>query len=77
MSHKKSYMSKINILSESFFDKILKLIGLDQVKALKKDKTFKTDLKSLNKSIKNLEKDFKKSYGEKLNLNKFSLKDFI
>tara|TARA_Y100000034_G_C6881863_1_gene404234 strand:- start:843 stop:1082 length:240 start_codon:yes stop_codon:yes gene_type:complete len=77
---KKSYMNTKNILSEGFFDKVLKLFGADLEKQLKKDKEFKTNLKDLNKSVKKFEKNFSKSYGGrggKLKLRKFNLLDFL
>ena len=74
---KKSYMNTGNILNEAFFDKIKKFFGLDLERNLKNDKEFTRNLKGLNRSVSNLEKSFKKSYGKKLKLHKFNLLDFL
>ena len=79
MANKKSYMNKENVLSEGFFSKLSSILGLSskETKALKKDRTFMSSLKDLNKSQRSLEKQLSKIAGKKIKLSKYSLKDFL
>ena len=84
MSDKKSYMNQSNLITEGFFSKLRKVLGLSskEEKTLKKNKNFMKSFKDLNSSIVNLEKmmnDEMKTYGskKKIKLNQFKLSDFI
>ena len=77
MSKKKSYMKIENIISEGFFDKLFKKIGL---KDKKSQKTFvKGTMKGVdmvNKATKDLE-DFWKKKGYDIKLNRYKPEDFL
>ena len=75
MSKKKSYMDKNNILSEGFFDKIAKVLGISKNK-IKKDPKLNNQVKKLNQSVSDLEKSIKKAWGSSIKLNKFKVDDF-
>ena len=80
MSKKKSYMSKNGIISEGFFDSLLKLFKKHPT--LKNDKKIKSDIKSLNKRYSDIEKrinDELASYGskERVTAKPLKLTDFI
>ena len=84
MSKNKSYMNKSNLITEGFFSKLRKVLGLSskEEKTLKKNKKFMKSFKDLNSSVVNLEKmmnDEMKNYGssKKIKLNQFKLSDFI
>ena len=79
MAKKKSYMNKENLLSEGFFSRLSKILGFSskETKALKKDKTFMSSLKNLNKSQKSLEKQLSDLAGKKIKLSRYSFKDFL
>ena len=84
MSDKKSYMNQSNLITEGFFSKLRKVLGLSskEEKTLKKNKKFMKSFKDLNSSVVNLEKmmnDEMKNYGssKKIKLNQFKLSDFI
>lgn len=78
---KKSYMNSKNILSEGFFNILRKY--LVQYPALKNNKKFKSDLKSLNVSMKNIEVLMNKERqkinpkAKKAKLSNFKLSDFV
>ena len=80
MSNKKSYMGLNNILSEGFFDSLLKIFKRHP--ELKNNKKIKNDIKDLNKKVSNLEKmmnDELAGFGskEKIKLKPHKLSDFI
>ena len=84
MSDKKSYMNQSSLITEGFFSKLRKVLGLSskEEKTLKKNKNFMKSFKDLNSSVVNLEKmmnDEMKTYGskKKIKLNQFKLSDFI
>ena len=91
MSKKKSYMDKNNIITEGFFGKLAKVLGLSssQEKQLKKDKKIQNIINDLNSDIKELNSDVKeferlatKAYknlgiDRKVDITKYKLKDFI
>jgi len=79
MSKKKSYMDKNTILSEGFFSKLFKLFKTDKKTQdkIKRKKDIKKSLFNLNKAQSDLEKSLSKEFGEKITLNKYTLKDFI
>ena len=77
-------MNKSNLITEGFFSKLRKVLGLSskEEKTLKKNKKFMKSFKDLNSSVVNLEKmmnDEMKNYGssKKIKLNQFKLSDFI
>ena len=72
-------MNKTNLLSEGFFDWVIKNFNLKayEAKAIRKDKTVKSSLRNLNKSTKDLETVLKKDYGIDVKLDKYTLKDFV
>jgi hypothetical protein len=82
MSKKKSYMNNKNILSEGFFSKIKKILGLSskEEKLLKRNKPFMNNLKDLNNTVSDLEdslNDVFKQYGKKsVKLDKYKISDF-
>ena len=78
MSKKKSYMDRKNILSEGFWDKLAGLLRIPKVikTKMKKDIQALSKIKSLNKTQSELEKILSKYVGKKVELNKYSLKDF-
>ena len=78
MHKKKSYMDNKNVLRESFFDKIKKMLGLStsQEKELKKNKKIIKIFKDLNSDVKEFEKqaeDMFKDLGikRKVNIKKY------
>ena len=84
MRKKKSYMDNKNVLRESFFDKIKKMLGLStsQEKELKKNKKIIKIFKDLNSDVKEFEKqaeDMFKDLGikRKVNIKKYQLKDLL
>ena len=82
MSKKKSYMNNENILSENFFSKLKKLLGLSskEEKILKKNKSFMKNFKDLGKATTELEKainrDLKKLGKKPIKLDRYELSDF-
>ena len=78
---KNSYMDKKNILSEGFFDTLRKY--LVKYPAIKKNKKFKSNIKSLNNQLKrvedlmNKERQKKSPKTKKVKLSKFKLSDLI
>ena len=79
MSDKKSYMNRINILSEGFLDKIFKFFKADKEAQgrIKRKKSIKKSIKKLNTAQSELEAGLSKEFGKKIELNRYSLKDFI
>tara|TARA_Y100000361_G_C11122002_1_gene323769 strand:+ start:18 stop:269 length:252 start_codon:yes stop_codon:yes gene_type:complete len=83
VSKKKSYMNHLNLITEGFFEKLLKIIKDKKlVNKLKKDKVITKNLKSLNQINKDTEDRINKdliALGKKPNfkLSRFSIKDFI
>lgn len=82
MSKKKSYMNHLNLITEGFFEKLLKIIKDKKlVSKLKKDKNLNKDLSNLNKLTQDTEDRINKdllSLGKKpIKLSKFTIKDFI
>ena len=84
MSKKKSYMNQTNLITEGFFDSLLKIFKV--FPNLKKNNNIKKkiekDIKNLNSDISSLEKmmnDEMKQYGsnKKIKLTNLKLKDFI
>ena len=82
MSKKKSYMDRKNILSEGFIQNLfrkfkeLRKLNKKQKQNLKVDRKLKGHVKSLNKSVSDVEKYFKQAYGVDVDLDKFDAKDF-
>ncbi len=82
MSNKKSYMNPSNLITEGFFTKIKKALGLStkDEKILKRNKPFMNSLKDLNKSVSELEKSFNKELKrlgkDTVKLNKYKISDF-
>ncbi len=83
MSDKKSYMNQSCLITEGFFSKLKKLIGLSskEEKILRKNSKFMKGLKSLNSDLVDLEKsmnDELKMMGskKKIKFNKFKVSDF-
>ena len=79
MSSKKSYMKRTNILSEGFFDKLFKLIGMkdsNKKKKLSKDGEIKDAIGQMNTAARRMEKRFAK-YGHKVKLRNWKPEDFI
>tara|TARA_Y100000310_G_scaffold317231_1_gene369861 strand:+ start:285 stop:527 length:243 start_codon:yes stop_codon:yes gene_type:complete len=79
MSIKKSYMKRANILSEGFFDKLFKLLGIKdnkQKKKLSKDGEIKDAIDQMNTAARSMEKRFKK-YGHRVKLRNWKPEDFI
>ena len=77
---KKSYMQSKNIITEGFFEKILKWVV--KYPALLKNTAFKKDLTNLNKGMGQLETDinaYLKKIGssEKVSIKPYKLKDFV
>ena len=83
MSNKKSYMDNENIITENFFGKLKKLLGLSskEEKILKKNKLFMKSFKSLGNITTELEKainqDLKKLGKKPIKLDRYKLSDFI
>ncbi len=83
MSNKKSYMDNENIITENFFGKLKKLLGLSskEEKILKKNKSFMKSFKSLGNITTELEKainqDLKKLGKKPIKLDRYKLSDFI
>jgi len=83
VSNKKSYMDNENIITENFFSKLKKLLGLSskEEKILKKNKSFMKSFKSLGNITTELEKainrDLKKLGKKPIKLDRYKLSDFI
>tara|TARA_Y100001938_G_C8093354_1_gene436542 strand:+ start:40 stop:294 length:255 start_codon:yes stop_codon:yes gene_type:complete len=83
VSNKKSYMDNENIITENFFGKLKKLLGLSskEEKILKKNKSFMKSFKSLGNITTELEKainqDLKKLGKKPIKLDRYKLSDFI
>jgi len=83
VSNKKSYMDNENIITENFFGKLKKLLGLSskEEKILKKNKLFMKSFKSLGNITTELEKainqDLKKLGKKPIKLDRYKLSDFI
>ena len=76
---KKSYMNAKNIITEGFFEKILKWVV--KYPALLKNPAFKKNLTNLNKDVGQLEIDINKHLkkigsSEKISIKPYKLKDF-
>jgi len=82
VSKKKSYMDSSNLITEGFFSKIKKALGLStkEEKILKRNKPFMNSLKDLNKTVNELEYELNKvfqQYGKKpVKLTKYKISDF-
>ncbi len=81
---KKSYMNIHNVLTEGFFEKIRRTLGLStkQEKILRKDKKLMKLIKDLNYDVSEFEKhaqDMFKDLGikRKVNIKKYQVKDFL
>ena len=84
MRKKKSYMDNKNVLTEGFFDKIKKMLGLStsQEKILKKNKKVIKSINTLNDDVREFEKNAEEMFKDmginrKVNIRKYKLKDFI
>ena len=79
MLNKKSYMDRNNILSEGFLSKLFKFFKTDKKTQdkIKRKADVKKSLFNFNKAQSDLEKSLSKEFGEKITLNKYTLKDFI
>jgi ribosomal protein L16 Arg81 hydroxylase len=75
----KNYLNHKNLLNEGFFTKLFKLLQIDpdNQDKIKKSKKIKSSLVSLNKSQDELEYALEDLLGKKINLNRYSLKDFL
>ncbi len=81
---KKSYMNIDNVLTEGFFEKIRRALGLStkQEKIIRKDKKLMKLIKDLNYDVNEFEKhaqDMFKDLGikRKVNIRKYQVKDFL
>ena len=84
MSKKKSYMNKNNLITEGFFSKIAKMLGLSssEERKLKKNKKVQNIIKDLNNDVTEFEKLASEAFKDigidrKIDVTKYKLKDFI
>ena len=80
MSKKKSYMDKSNILSEVSLGNIFKFFKsseYDKLKKIEKNPKLKKRLKSMNKTVDELEQIMKDLYGDDITLPKYNTKDWL
>tara|TARA_Y100000593_G_C4080174_1_gene223472 strand:+ start:293 stop:547 length:255 start_codon:yes stop_codon:yes gene_type:complete len=84
MSRKKSYMDKDSLMTEGFFSKIAKMLGLSssEERKLKKNKRVMNSIKSLNMDVREFEKLASQAFKDigidrKIDITKYKLKDFI
>ena len=76
---KKSYMNKNNLITEGFFEKLFRKLGIsdkEKQKRIKSDKKLKSTVDNLNQSNKDLKAWFKKQ-GVDLKLHNYSPSDFL
>tara|TARA_Y100000310_G_scaffold107321_1_gene105770 strand:+ start:666 stop:902 length:237 start_codon:yes stop_codon:yes gene_type:complete len=76
---KKSYMNKNNLITEGFFEKLFRKLGIsdkEKQKSIKADKKLKNAVIDLNQSNKDVEAWFKKQ-GIDLKLHNYSPSDFL
>jgi len=76
---KKSYMNKNNLITEGFFEKLFRKLGIsdkEKQKRIKADKKLKSAVSNLNQSNKDVEAWFKKQ-GVDLKLHNYSPSDFL
>ena len=75
----KDYLNSKNILTEGFFTKLFNLLKVkpENQDKIKNNKKIKNSLNSLNKSQDELEDALEDLLGKKINLNRYSLKDFL
>ena len=76
---KKSYMNKNNLITEGFFEKLFRKLGIsdkEKQKRIKADKKLKSAVSDLNQSNKDVEAWFKKQ-GIDLKLHNYSPSDFL
>ena len=79
---KKSYMNTENILSEGIVDQIVGIFKSGKKKkavelAQKKHPKIKNDIKAINKLNRDIEDNFKKTFGVKIKLKDFELSDYL
>ena len=84
VSKKKSYMNKNTLVTEGFFSKLSKVLGLSssQEKKLKKNKKVQNIIKDLNNDVTEFEKLATQMYKDlgidrKVDITKYKLADFI
>ena len=84
VSKKKSYMNKNTLVTEGFFSKLSKVLGLSssQEKKLKKNKKVQNIIKDLNNDVTEFEKLATQMYKDlgidrKIDITKYKLADFI
>ena len=84
MSNKKSYMNKQNILTEGFFDKLFKKLGIKdkgEQRKIKSDRKLDSAVNNLNKSQKEFEdwfNELRKRRGEPpMKSKKWTVDDWI
>ena len=72
-------MNRKSILSEGFLEKIFKFFKADKEAQarIKRKTSIKKSIKLLNKAQSDLEAGLSKELGRKIELNRYSLKDFI
>jgi hypothetical protein len=75
----KDYLNHRHLLNEGFFTKLFKLLQVNpkNQEKIKNNKAVKNSLVSLNKSQDELEDALEDLLGKKINLNRYSLKDFL
>ncbi len=78
MSKKKSYMDSNNILNESFFKKLKKLLSFSQKLKPKGNSTQQVhdNIRQFNKGVDGFEKAWEKLYGKKIRLDRLTINDF-
>ena len=85
MSKKLSYMDDKNILKENFFARLFSVPAIMSIfkrnpnlkQIIKKDPEMNKHVSSINKNFDNIEDLLYNITGEKVELEKFSIKDFI
>jgi len=85
VSKKKSYMNNENILAESFFSKLARLLRIPskEEKILRKDKKIVSGFMSLNKGVNDIETTLNKRLKElnpnhkPIKLSRYKLSDFV
>ena len=79
---KKSYMNNENILSEGIIDQIIKWFKSGKKRqavklAQKKHPGIKNDIKAINKLNRDIEDNFKKTFGVEIKLKDYNITDYL
>ncbi len=77
---KNSYMDSKSLINEGFLKSLISLVRSKKLRKFHKaanNPKINKQLNDLNKSVDNLENEFKKQFKVDLKLDKFTLKDFI